>query len=208
MVTLWSMRVTLLGLFILLLASLLLTPLDLIRNLCVVHAPLSRADSIVLLAGDFRERAPVAARLYREGTAPLVILTNDGIFSSWSQKYQRNLYNNEWAMELLVELGVPRSAIVHLPFLRSGTIYDGLATREYVHKNGLRRLLLVTSDYHTRRALWTFRKVFCRDPVLIGIVPVASGTHGWLGDHWRMCREIVTEAVKSAYYFVRFEECR
>lgn len=202
------LRITVLALFILLLTAFILTPLDFIRNLYVVHVPLSRTDAIVLLAGNFRERAPEVARLYREGAAPLVILTNDGIFSSWSQKYQRNLYNIEWTTELLVELGVPRSAIVHLPFFRSGTIYDGLATREYVLKNGLGSLLLVTSDYHTRRALWSFRKVFSKEPVLIGIVPVNSGMHGWVRDHWRMCLEIATEAVKSAYYYVRFEECR
>jgi uncharacterized SAM-binding protein YcdF (DUF218 family) len=174
----------------------------------VVHVPLLRTDAIVLLAGAFRERAPGAARLYREGTAPLVILTNDGIFSSWSQKHQRNLYNIEWATELLVAQGVPRSAIVHLPFHGSGTIYDALATREYVQKNRLGSLLLVTSDYHTRRALWTFRRVFGREPVTIGIVPVDSPKHVWFRDLGRMSWELLSEFVKSAYYFIRFDVCR
>jgi uncharacterized SAM-binding protein YcdF (DUF218 family) len=179
-----------------------------IYSACIVSEPLGQADAILLLAGEYRERAPEAARLFHEGRAPRIVLTNDGVFSSWSQRYQRNLYEVEWATELLVTLGVPRQAIVQLPFIGSGTIYDALAVREYARETGGRSLVIVTSDYHTRRALWTFRQVFCGEPVTIGIVPVASGTDGWFRDRWRMCREVTTEVVKSVYYFVKFEVMR
>jgi uncharacterized SAM-binding protein YcdF (DUF218 family) len=174
-----------------------------IHSALVVSMPLPQADAIILLAGAYPERAPTAARLFREGIAPRIILTNDGVFSSWSQQYQRNLYNIEWATELLVTRGVPRQAIVHLPYIGSGTIYDAAAVRTYCRRNGIGTLLLVTSDYHSRRALWTFRYLFRQDAVTIGIVPVPTSPGGL-----RAVQEVVTEMAKGAYYWLRYGICR
>src|SRR6266446_6628076 len=48
-------------------------------KLLIVDAPLEHADAIAVLSGSavIRERAQLAARLYKEGRAPKVILTND-----------------------------------------------------------------------------------------------------------------------------------
>jgi uncharacterized SAM-binding protein YcdF (DUF218 family) len=170
----------------------------------VVSKPLKKADAIVLMAGSFRERAPEAARLFQEGVAPRIILTNDGVFSSWSQRDQRNLYEIEWATELLTFLEIPRNSIVQLPFLRSGTYYDAVALRTYCRQNNIHAILLVTSDYHTRRALWTFRRIFINEQITIGIIPVISASQGWFTDFRQICREVVTELVKSVYYFIRY----
>ncbi len=177
---------------------------DRLHEFLIVSRPLPRVDAIVLLAGAYRERAPEAARLFQEGIAPRIILTNDGVFSGWSQQQQRNLYEIEWASELLVSLGVPPQAIVQLPFLKSGTFYDAVALRGYCRQNGIHSILLVTSDYHTRRAYRTFRRVFRNDGMTIGITPVLSASRGWFPDHRRIFREVATELVKGVYYFVRF----
>lgn len=41
------------------------------------------------------------------------MVTDDSVFSAWSKKYQHNLYNVEWAVERLVGMGLPASAIEH-----------------------------------------------------------------------------------------------
>jgi len=125
------------------------------------HYPvLHKADMIVLLAGSHKERAPAAAYLFRNGYASRVVLTNDGVFSSWSQKYMRNLYQIEWAEEDLVAMGVPRDCIQKLPFIRAGTIYDVLAVKDYATDEKAGSMIIVTSKYHMPRALWTFKHVF------------------------------------------------
>jgi len=155
-----------------------------------------RADAIVLLAGDYQERAPVAARLYCEGYAPRVLLTNDGILSGWSSKYNRNLYTVEWTEEELVESGVPRERITRLPYFGSSTMYDALVVRRHVRGQGMKSMIIVTTGFHLGRALWTFRKVFSGLSVEFSAYPAGTKSS------WR--RTCVLEYCKTLYYRVMY----
>lgn len=166
------------------------------RSALTVSMPLKNSEAIVLLAGSFEERAPVAASLYQAGYAGRVILTNDGVRRGWSREHQRNLYAIERSEFDLVKQGVPRPAIVRLPFRKSGTVYDALAVRDYVINHKLRSILLVTSDYHTRRSLFTFQRVFQQLPVSIIVFPARS--------HASFFPEVAMEYVKLVYYWIRF----
>jgi len=167
----------------------------------VVSVPLPRADAIVVMAGGNDVRLPPVAELYREGVATGVLLTNDGIFASWSQKYQRNLYLVEWAREDLVKMGVPENAIALLNYTASGSIHDALNTLAYVRTHPeIGSLLVVTSDYHTRRTLWTFRRVFEGQGTQIGVYPVADLSETW----WRRTCVLYLEFLKYVYYRVAY----
>jgi uncharacterized SAM-binding protein YcdF (DUF218 family) len=154
------------------------------------------ADAIIVLAGSSNERLPAADQHFRERYTPLIILTNDGVLSGWSTKYNRNLYQIEWAEETLVGLGVPREKIVKLPFYGSSTVFDVLAVKKYLLKNSLKKIIVVTSDYHTRRALWTFRQVLKDSPSDISMFPVKSISVGM--------KDIALEYVKFVYYLLRY----
>jgi uncharacterized SAM-binding protein YcdF (DUF218 family) len=160
------------------------------------QAPPTRADAIVVLAGSYQERIPAAAKLFQGGHAPVIILTNDGVRGGWSRKYQRTLYQIERAEELLVKSGVPRKWIIQLPFYGSGTVYDALAAERYAQVHGLGKLLLVTSDYHARRAMWTFRHVLRDRPLVISVFSVSSGGS--------VVKETAMESVKLLYYRIWF----
>lgn len=166
------------------------------RQALTVSMPLKHSEAIVLLAGNYEERAPVAASLYQAGYAGLILLTDDGVRRGWSKEHQRNLYSIERSEIDLVKRGVPRQAIVRLPFSKSGTFYDASVVRDYVVKHKLRSILLVTSDYHTRRSLWTFQKVLRQIPVCITIAPAKS--------HVLSFPDIALEYIKLAYYRIRF----
>jgi len=191
----WRLKVALLTVVMISLA-LLSSPSSWILPGLTVHDALIQSDAIVLLAGNYQERAPAAAMLYRDGYAPLVILTNDGIFSSWSSKYGRNLYQVEWATEELVKLGVPREKILQLPFYGSSTLFDALAVKRQLSKSGLKKIILVTSDYHTRRTLWTFKQVLQQCPTQLTVYPALSfGANS---------RSLALECVKFAYYLTKY----
>jgi uncharacterized SAM-binding protein YcdF (DUF218 family) len=132
------------------------------------------SDGIVLLGGNYSERAPKAADLYKKGYATRILLANDGVRGGWSRKHQRNLYNIERSEELLVQLGVPSEAIIKLPYDKSGTFYDALAVKKYASEHGLHSIHLITSDYHAYRALWVFKRAFGKMPVTIGITAAPS----------------------------------
>ncbi|HKQ52307.1 MAG TPA: YdcF family protein [Pyrinomonadaceae bacterium] len=176
----------------------------------VVSAELPRADSIVVLAGSstYRERTRLAAELFREGRAPRIVLTNDNLRGGWSNELQRNPLFVERAAAELRGAGVPSEAIEMLPQVVSSTHDEALVLREHAETEGLRSLLLVTSAYHSRRALRTFRKVFEGSGITIGLVSVPPGDETppastwWL--HARGWQVVAGEYVKLVYYRLRY----
>jgi uncharacterized SAM-binding protein YcdF (DUF218 family) len=176
----------------------------------VVRADLPHADALVVLAGSsaYVERTQLAAQLFKEGRAPVVLLTNDNEQGGWSSAEQRNPFFVERAIAELVAAGVPRPAIEVLPQPVASTYDEARALRNYAAARNLRALLVVTSAYHSRRALWTLRRVFRDSGVSVGLEPVAPGaqTPGpaawWL--HPRGWRSVAGEYVKLIYYRVRY----
>jgi uncharacterized SAM-binding protein YcdF (DUF218 family) len=139
--------------------------------------PLRYSDAIILLAGDYKERVPTAVELYKKGYSKKIILTNDGVGGGWSDKYNRNLTVIEWTEEDLVKLGVSRENIVKLPFYKSGTIYDSMIAVRYARLNNFKRMIVVTSGYHARRALWCFRLSSEENPIEILMIPAERTNH-------------------------------
>jgi uncharacterized SAM-binding protein YcdF (DUF218 family) len=154
------------------------------------------------MAGEEPIRLPAAARLYKEGRAPKILLTNDGIFSSWSEEKQRNLYQVEWAEDNLLKMQVPENAIVKLSYSSNGSIHDALNTRKYVLDKGLKDIIIVTSDYHTRRSLWIFERVFRGYPVKIGVYPAKSEVKS--ESALRRFMTLSFEMLKLIYYKSRY----
>lgn len=174
----------------------------LLNDFLVVDKPLPHADALVVMAGEANIRLPVAAKLYMQGITEKILLTNDGIFSSWSEEKQRNLYEVEWAEDKLLKMLVPKSAIVKLTFSSSGSIYDAINTRIYVLDKGIKSIIIVTSDYHTKRSLWTFEKIFRNQPVAIGVYPAKSKL-AELSDFRKMA-VLSCEMVKYIYYNLKY----
>jgi uncharacterized SAM-binding protein YcdF (DUF218 family) len=175
----------------------------------VVEAGPVQAEAIVVLAGSstYKERADEAARLFHEGRAPKIILTNDGLQSEWSSALQRNPFYVERAVEQLRRAGVPAESIETLPQVVTSTYDEALLLREYVRAHGLRSLLVVTSAYHTRRALWTLRRVLKDEHVSLGLSAPPPGqqtprplTWWWHIKGWRM---VAGEYLKLVYYYLR-----
>jgi uncharacterized SAM-binding protein YcdF (DUF218 family) len=179
-------------------------------RLLVVHAPLSHADVIVVMSGSatFRERAQHAARLYHEGRALRIVLTNDYLKSSWSSIEQRNPYYYECARDELLRAGVPAQniSVIMVPIM--GTYDEAMLLKQYSEANQLSSLLVVTSAYHSRRALWTFRRIFQGSGKSIGIDPAEAGIETPPPATWWLHRlgwdMVPNEYLKIAIYRYRY----
>ena len=190
----------LLATYLFLLTFVFVTPYWL-EGFLVEEKVLEQADAIVIMAGNPDQRLSPAARLYQEGRAPKILLANDGVFSAWSRKHQRNLYQVEWAREDLLKKGVPEEDIIMLDYTASGSIHDALNTRAYVlDRDDIESLQVVTSDYHTRRTLWTFSQVFADDDLEIGIYPVSDSSSNLIEEF----RSFYLEFTKYIYYRLRY----
>jgi len=179
----------------------------------VIERPLDHADAIVILAGAsaYLERTRTAAHLFKKRVAQKVLLTNDGEQAGWSQEEQRNPPYVELARKQLLAHGVPGEAIEILSPEVFGTITEAKILAKHASERRWKYLLIVTSAYHTRRASWTFNKVFSENAVRteIGIVHATTeprappATYWWLT--WKGWRDVAGEYVKSAYYYFAYQ---
>jgi len=194
------------------LSAVLMWPLFawLAAHLLIVKAELASADAIVVLSGSstYRERTAWAAKLYREGRAPVVILTNDSLISGWDRVEERNPYFYELAAKELQQQGVPPEKIQVVSGIALGTYEETLGMRDYATTHKLKRLLIVTSAYHSRRALWSMRHAAERSGIEVGIDSPPPGWQTPAPSIWwlrrRGWRVVAGEYVKMIYYWTRF----
>jgi uncharacterized SAM-binding protein YcdF (DUF218 family) len=176
----------------------------------IVRKPLAIADAIVVFSGAaaYRERTQLAAQLYRNRTATRLILTNDNQRGPWSTAEQRNPFSYERAIDELEAAGVPREQIEVIPQVVSNTYEEAKVLHDYAKAHGLHTVLVVTSAYHSRRALWTLQQIFKADEAEIGIEPVPTGFQTpspgtwWLyPSGWQM---VLGEYLKIVQYRMRY----
>ena len=175
----------------------------------VVSAPLAYADAIVVLRGSsaYVERTHRAAELYRERRAPLVLLTDDHTRGGWSSAQQRNPFFVERAMEELVKAGVPEDKIRIVPGVASSTRDEALIVKDYAQSERLRSVLVVTSSYHSRRALRCMHQTLDDIGTTIGLEATPAGSaetvFWWVRpEGWRT---VGGEFVKLIYYWVKYD---
>lgn len=179
-------------------------------QLLIVKSDLAPADAIVVMSGSstYLERADWAARLYREGRAPIIILTNDSLISGWDKKEERNPYFYELATRELQKRGVPESKIQVVSDIALGTYEESLGVRDYATAHKLQRLLIVTSAYHTRRTLWSLRHACEGSGIEIGIDSPPPGWQTPAPSRWWWRRwgwkVVAGEYVKLIYYWMRY----
>lgn len=175
----------------------------------IVSAPLERADAIVVLSGSstLAERTQHAARLYSQNRSQKILLTTDNHQGGWSSAEQRNPYFHEIAVKELTRLGVPSQNVEVVAPPVSSTWDEAELLSEYSKTHNLRSILIVTSAYHSRRALWTFQNSFHDTQAKVGIDPVETGIQTpnpatwWL--HARGWQLVFVEYLKLIYYLCR-----
>jgi uncharacterized SAM-binding protein YcdF (DUF218 family) len=109
--------------------------------------PPEKADTILVLAGDNSgNRIRKGGELARQGYAPSVLVSGPDGFYGYLE--------SELAIDFAVKQGFPRELFISCPMLSKERSTRGEAAvmiRE-LRNRGVHRFLLVTSDFHTRRA--------------------------------------------------------
>lgn len=179
-------------------------------ELLIVKSEPFAADAIVVLSGSstYLERADWAAGLYRESRAPVVILTDDKLTSGWNGAEERNPYFYELAARELQNRGVPKERIQVISKAARGTYDESLNVCEYARSHQFTKLLIVTSAYHSRRALWSVRHACPGYEIETGVDGPPPGWQTpspwrWWLHRWGW-RVVAGEYVKLAYYWVRY----
>jgi uncharacterized SAM-binding protein YcdF (DUF218 family) len=141
----------------------------------IIEDPLDQADALIVLGDDnfYADRSTRGAQLFREGKAPVIVASG------------RRLRPNAGIAELmehdLIERGVPRDKIVRCTEEGDSTLEEAEALARLVKGKKWHSVIVVTSNFHTRRARYIFRHVFPQ-----GLdVRVASARDGDFDpEHW------------------------
>lgn len=142
--------------FVVLLAILYLVRVPLLRfagEFWIVDDAPESSDAIIVLSGDNYDavRAARAAALFRAGMAPHVVATGRSLrsYATTTDLMKRDL----------VDHGVPAAAIIPLTHRADDTREEAVAVSEFVHAHGWKKILLVTSNYHTRRSEYIYERI-------------------------------------------------
>jgi uncharacterized SAM-binding protein YcdF (DUF218 family) len=111
----------------------------------VYEDPLVKTEVIVVLGGGNGNRIEAAARLYEDGFGEKLYFSG---FRIYPETYTSGLMK-----KYAIKLGVPGDKIVaSIPDVEVSTRGESVANLELLKKNGIKKFILVTSAYHTRRS--------------------------------------------------------
>lgn len=154
----------------------------------IVTDPLDRADVIIVLSGGRRdERVRQAADLYRAGYAPRVLLSGGEALMDLPTPDLQRLQARKH--------GIPDSALL-FEVASTSTGEQAAFLRPILERQRVRRAIVVTSSYHTRRTRYLFQKAFTGSTVEIRVYPVQQDVFNPV-DWWT--RESDTETVVLEY---------
>jgi len=141
----------------------------------VIDEPAAHADALLLLGDDnfYADRATRAAEMVRHGVAPTVVASG------------RRLRPSAGVAELLehdlIERGVPKDKIIRFPHDAENTLEEARALARLCGEHHFRAVIVVTSNYHARRARYIFDKVF---PPAIPVSVAGAHDGDFDPDHW------------------------
>jgi len=142
---------------------------------------LRHADAIVVLVGETDRRPALALELLRQGYAPRVLIdaSPDVYLYHWTVAEIAEQYIHTLPPEIAASVSVCRESAL-------STMDEARQARPCLDAVGARSVLVVTSEYHTRRALSMFRHTFPGRSIGVAgaLEPDQFGVRWWRHRQW------------------------
>ena len=159
---------------------------------------------IVVLSGGYATRIPKALELYEKGYGNRLLLTTERPLNS---KVTHLFPTNEQAAEKIAQALNIQVGFEVVPSLKGGATstfdeaYDLLA---FCSEEKVKHLIIITDSFHTRRALYAFKKVFQGSGVNVeasaALNEVFSEENWWHSD--KGISAYLLEPIKLAVYML------
>ena len=143
--------------------------LSVLGHLMVVSDQLEKSDTIVVLDGDYPqdERLLHALQLWKSGYAPKVILSAK--LAEWQT------YEDYPSWRHAVKLRIfPKDTLLVATHAADSTKEEAQHLRIYSRQHGFKRVIIVTSNYHTWRTKRVYEKEWRDSDVTVYISPAYS----------------------------------
>ena len=162
-----------------------------------------KAELMVVLSGNAFDRGNEGARLYKEGYASHIVCLGGNLERAFLIVGD-TVYESDLCKKNILKNGVPDSLVTVLRY--------GTSTREeadtilgYCKQHQIKKIIVVTSLFHTRRAGKVYKKRFAAE----GIQVMMRGAHDsqfdenlWWQSEYGMIG-LNNEYMKSLYYLVK-----
>jgi uncharacterized SAM-binding protein YcdF (DUF218 family) len=164
----------------------------------IVQDPEEKADVIIVLSGGRKdERVRQGAELYRQGYAPKVLLSGGDELEGIAVP--------DLLRQQALHHGIPDSALL-FESRSTSTAEQARFLRPLLEQHGFTRAIVVTSNFHTRRTRYLFRRVFAGSTVKPRVYPVQNDFFSpvkWWTRDWDT-EEVVLEYIKLGLSFLRY----
>ena len=169
-----------------------------IGNYLVENDSLEKSDAILVLGGDDEKgnRVSKGAKLYKEGYGKYLILSGREI--RW------NTFETDIMEKQASHLKVPKLAIINAKNKASSTLAEAKFLKQLFEKRHFKSIIIVTSNYHTKRAKWVFSKVLKGTNIKISVHPSENSNYNpssWWKDR-NSTKTLFYEYTKLLWYTV------
>jgi uncharacterized SAM-binding protein YcdF (DUF218 family) len=172
---------------------------------------LQHADVIMVLGGERIERWLEAVDLYKDGWAPAILISPGRVSPLEVQLLARGVRyprEGDLAHDAVLALGVPADKVTLPPGGVDNTAAEAALLRNTYPPGSIRRVIVVTSNYHVRRAGYAFRRELA--PAGVEVIVRASRYDGATPARWWTRRQdirfIMSELPKLAAYLAGLGE--
>ncbi len=162
-------------------------------ELLIKSDPLEKADIVVVLAGDLHgERILLAAELVAKGYAPRVLVSGPTNYFGIAE--------HELSIPFAVARGASEEIFDGFPIEAHSTLEEASRLDRELRRRGIAKALVVTSNFHTRRARYIFHKHGSKD---VDYVFVAADYPDFRPEDWWRSRQgrkvFVLESLKTLH---------
>lgn len=168
-----------------------------------IHTATKEADALICLSGGQSTRVPETLRLRNQGYASSVYLTDQRKMNKEFSKLEKG--NLGFAQEVVkqMEFNATWGTIPSLGDGATSTFDEAEDALVYAREKGWKRIIIVTDEFHTRRALYAFGKIFEDSGIDVEVAgapnEVFSDDDWWESDKGISC--YVLETIKFPVYF-------
>ena len=142
----------------------------------VTNQPPKKADAVLVLAGDsVGNRILKSAELVQQGFAPVIYVSGPDAYYGYSE--------DQMAIGFAVKRGYPAQWFVGVPHHADSTLDEARIMLPILRAKGVRRILLVTSNFHTARAARIFQRI-AQGEAAMEIVTVAAKDASFAPEGW------------------------
>jgi len=169
----------------------ILNPIEKMASYLIINpSSISKADVAIVLSGGAGDRVKKGVKLLEENKVRRLLMTGGPRFNTSDAELMKNY---------AISLGVPEDKISVEERSRS-TYENAVNTKPIIKKWGVKSVIIVTSDYHTRRSDLTFNHVF-GDEIAIQTVGGNQliAPSRWTRDH-EMSEKVLQEWGKIVIY--------